>query len=71
MSGLYAGADGLVFVNVTVSVFCVSHEPMELGDIVAAAVTLTARVAVVDALAYVDERQSGSVAELPSGPHAQ
>jgi hypothetical protein len=44
---------------------------MELGDIAAAAVTLTARVAVVDPLAYVDERQSGVVAELPSGPQAQ
>jgi hypothetical protein len=37
-----------VFVSVTVSVFCVSHDPIELGDIDADALTLTARVAVAD-----------------------
>jgi hypothetical protein len=61
----------LVFDRVTVSVFCVSHDPIELGDIDAAAVTDTARVAVAEALANVDDRQSGVVAEVPSGPHAQ
>jgi hypothetical protein len=61
----------LAFDNVTVRVFSVSHDPIEFGDIDALAVTFTARVAVAEALTNADDRQTGVVAESPSGPHAQ
>ena len=61
----------LVLLSVRVNMAPESQAPIADGESEADAVTVTARVAVADAEAYVDDSQSGRVAEFPSPPHAQ